>query len=138
MKQHSIHVQHDTPRRRAFVSLEVVLVLPMLLLILLALFEFSFLFMARGAVVDAARSGARLATLHGVDRVHVEEEVIRSLGPGLGRYAAVDSRLGEYSGDDVLVRVQVPMSAATPDLLWPIGYSVKRRMLVAEAKMVKE
>ncbi len=124
--------------RKGFVSLEVILVLPMFMLLLLGLCEFSLLMSARGTVVDAARAGARYATLHGVNNEDVGDEVRRSLSGPLGKYARVDSRIGEYSGDEVLVRVRVPMAAASPDLLWPVGYSIRNRELVAEARMLKE
>jgi len=130
-------VRHPS-RRKGFVSIEVILVLPMFMLLLLGLCEFSLLMSARGTVVDAARAGARYATLHGVNDDEVGEEVRRSLSGPLGKYARVDSRIGEYSGDEVLVRVRVPMSAAAPDLLWPIGYSIRNREIVAEARMLKE
>ncbi len=119
-----------------FVSLEVILVLPMFMILLLGLCEFSLLFSARGQVVEAARAGARIATL--VDDVVVEEEVRQTLSHHLGAYARVDSRLGKYSGDEVLVQVRVPMASATPDLLWPIGYSVRGREVIAVARMRKE
>lgn len=125
-------------RRKGFLSLELIFVLPMLLLLLLGLFQFSILFSARGDLVDAARAGARLATLHGVDQIHVETEIQRTLSPQLARYARIDTVIGEYSGEEVLVRIRVPMAAATPDLLWPIGYSIRQRELIAEARMLKE
>ena len=124
--------------RKGFVSIEVVLVLPMFMLLLLGLCEFSLLMTARGTVVDAARAGARYATLHGVNQNAVGDEVRRSLSGPLGKQAQVETRIGEYSGDEVLVRVRVPMAAASPDLLWPVGYSIRNRELVAEARMLKE
>lgn len=125
-------------RGRGFVSLEVILVLPMLLLLLLGLLEFSILFSARGQVIDAAQAGARFATLHGVQAADVETEIQHTLTPNLAKYAKVETRIGQFSGEEVLVRIRVPMSAATPDLLWPIGYSIRNQELVGEARMLKE
>ncbi|WP_417849781.1 TadE/TadG family type IV pilus assembly protein [Thalassoglobus sp.] len=124
--------------RRGFVSLEVILVLPMFIVLLLGLCEFSLLFTARGEIVESARAGARMATLHGVDDVIVEEEVRKTLSRNLGTYAKVNSQLGKYSGDEVVVQVRVPMASVTPDLLWPIGYSVRGREVIAVARMRKE
>lgn len=129
---------HQPSRKGGFVSIEVILVLPMFMLLLLGLCEFSLLMSARGTVVDAARAGARYATLHGVNDEEISDEVRRSLSGPLGKYVRVDSQVGEFSGDEVLVRVRVPMAAASPDLLWPIGYSIRNRELVAEARMLKE
>lgn len=125
-------------RKSGFVSIEVILVLPMLMVLLLGLFEFSMLFTARGQVVEAAHAAARMATLHGVDDLIIEDQARRSLSAPLATSAKVETRHGVFSGDEVLVRVRVPMAAATPDLLWPIGYSVRNRELVAEARMLKE
>lgn len=134
--------QRNTQRiqryRQGFVSLEVILVLPMLMILLLGLFEFSLLFSARGQVVDAARAGARAATLHGVDEYFVEDEIHKNLGPHLSEYAKIESQIGEFSGEEVHIVVRVPMASATPDLLWPVGYSVRGQEIVGEVRMLKE
>ncbi|QDT34789.1 TadE/TadG family type IV pilus assembly protein [Thalassoglobus polymorphus] len=132
------NLNNQNRSRRGFVSLEVVLVLPMFMVLLLGLCEFSLLFTAQGQVVESARAGARIATLHGVDDVIVEEEVRKTLSRSLGTYARVESQLGKYSGDEVIVQVRVPMASVTPDLLWPIGYSVRGREVIAVARMRKE
>lgn len=125
-------------RRTGFVSLEVILVLPLLLILLLGLLQFSLLFLARGQVIDAAHAGVRLAALHGVEIWEIEEEVRHSLGSKLANYALVDIFPAEHSGEEVLVEVRVPMAAATPDLLWPIGYSIRNQSLIAHSRMLKE
>ena len=125
-------------RRRGMFSIELVMALPILLFMLLGLFEFSFLFYARGDVVEASRAGARLATLTGVYPEDVETEVRRSLKNRFGSQIQVDTELGEFPGDEVVVAVRVPMNAAAPDLLWPIGYSIRDRYLIAETRMLKE
>ena len=125
-------------RRRGFMSMELALTLPILGLVLLALFEFSVLFFARGEVVESCRVGARIASQPGVNEYDVENEVKRVLSPRLRRYAQVDIRQGQYSGDLISVRVRVPMDRAAPNLLWPIGYSLKGRELVGAVQLVKE
>ncbi|MCA9029482.1 MAG: pilus assembly protein [Planctomycetaceae bacterium] len=125
-------------RRRGSLTMELVLVLPILMLILMGMFEFSFLFLAQGKVEDAAHAGARLATLHGVYEGDVIAAVHRSLTPRLRSNAKVYTRMGEHSGDEIVVTVEIPSSDASPDLLWAIGYSLKGKTIVAETHMTKE
>ena len=102
--------------------MELALTLPILGVLLFGLFEFSMLFTARSQVVEAARAGARKACHCESRGEHVEDEV----------------HPGEKTGDDVTVSVWVPMSKASPDLLWPIGYRLAGRELHASCRMSKE
>lgn len=124
--------------RRGFFSMELVLTLPILGVVLFALFEFSLLFSARGEIVEAARVGARTACLPGAEVADVEDSVRRVLGPRLRDNVYVDVQLGDHSGDLVAVAVHVPMEIAAPDLLWPIGYSIRDRQLFSETRMIRE
>ncbi|MEX0702854.1 MAG: TadE family protein [Planctomycetales bacterium] len=124
--------------RRGFLSLELALTLPILGVVLFALFEFSLLFFARSEVAQASRAGARLAAAPGVSAAEVEDRVRSLLGPRLNRRMQVRTDLGEETGDVVRVAVAVPMNDASPDLLWPIGYSLRGRSLLAETRMVRE
>jgi len=112
--------------------------LPILMLVLFAIFEYSLLFFARGGVVEASRIGARSATYPGASADFIEQSVAEALGPQLGRNACVHAELGQFSGDRVVVVVKVPMSDASPDLLWPIGFGLRGRYLVAETCMEME
>ena len=125
-------------RRRGSLSMELVFVLPILGVLLLGIFEYSLLFFARGEVVDAGRAGCRIACLPGATAYDVEEHVLASLSPRLREYAEVGVDAGAYSGDPVMVAVRVPMRAAAPDLLWPIGFGLHGKHLVSETRMVKE
>lgn len=127
-----------TGNRRGFFSLELALTLPILGIVLFALIEFSLLFAARGEIAHAGRAGARLAAAPGVTREQVEDRVRMVLGPRLGRHADVWMDPGAATGDMVRVAVIVPMNAVSPDLLWPIGFSLRGRNLVEEARMAKE
>ena len=118
--------------------MELVLTLPLLGIILLAVFEFSLLFSARAVVVEASRVGARQACLAGATLTDVEEQVRKVLPPRLQREVAVRAILGAKSGDVVAVGVQVPMRCAAPDLLWPVGYSLRNKSIYAETRMIKE
>ena len=52
---------------------------------------------------------------------------------------AVDAMGGDHApGEIVTVAVRVPMSTASPDLLWPIGFSLRGRSLYCETRMAKE
>lgn len=118
--------------------MELVLTLPILALVLAGLFEFTLLFYARGEVVEASRVAARMATLPGATVEDVENEVRRVLRPGFHRSLQVEAILGEKSGDVVAVAVAVAMSDASPNLLWPIGYSLQKRRLLSETCMIRE
>jgi hypothetical protein len=134
----------ETPRtparelRRGVLSMELVLTLPILGLVLIALFQFTLLFYSRGQIVEASRIGARRATLNGATVEEIEAEVRRVLSPALQQGLMVHAELGERSGDLVTVGVEVPMYAAAPDLLWPIGLGLQGRNLYAETRMVRE
>ncbi len=118
--------------------MELVFTLPILFVVLLALFEFSLLFSARSDVVEAARAGCRKACLPGATRQDVEAEIQRVLSPRLRRGAEVAIERGSRSGDVVAVAVKTPMSNASPDLLWMIGYRLQGRSLISETRMVRE
>lgn len=125
-------------KRRGFVSMELVLTLPILATILTGMVEFSLLFYARSSLMEANRIGARTATLMGVDQTQVENEIRKVLNPRLQQQLEVECTPGVRSGDTVVVAIRVPMTAASPDLLWPIGYSLNGRYLYAETRMIKE
>ncbi len=125
-------------RRAGWLSMELVFVLPILLFLLLGLLEFSLLFFARAEVTEATRTGARMATLAGISEEDVIAGVRKTLSPRLHNGLAIHVDLGEQSGDPVIVAVRVPMGMASPDLLWPIGYSLQRQYLYAETSYLKE
>ena len=125
-------------RRRGLLSMELVLTLPILGVLLLGLFEFSMLFFARGDVVDPSPGRAKHSTLQGATLADVENAVLNSLGGRLQESATVEAQLGEHSGDPVAVSVSVPMSAASPDLLWIVGFSLQGENLYCETRMTKE
>ena len=125
-------------KRSGFLTMELVFVLPSLLIILFGLFEFSMLFYARGYVSEASRAGARTASLPGVQQEEIRRDVLRVLKPRMRDLADIQIAQGTHSGDAVSVTVRVPMRIVSPDLLWPIGYSIKNREFVSETRMLKE
>lgn len=126
------------PNRRGWLSMELVFVLPILLFMLLGMLEFSLLFFARSEVTEAARTGARTAMLAGVTEEEVIAAIRSTLSQRLHRGLSIHVDLGEQSGDPVGVAVRVPMHNASPDLLWPIGYSLDGQYLYAETSYLKE
>jgi Flp pilus assembly protein TadG len=128
----------STKKRRGVLTMELIITLPIFGILLMGLFEYSLLFASRGSVVEACRAGCRRATLAFATAEDVEAEVRASLGATLAANAIVDSELGEYTGDEVFVTVRVPMSAASPDLLWPIGFGLRDREISCQSRMVKE
>ncbi len=128
----------EPAKRRGVLSMELCITLPIFGILLLGLLEYSLLFASRGDVVEACRAGCRRATLTFATRDDVDLEVRRSLGGRLGPHAVIETELGEFTGDEVLVTVRVPMSAASPDLLWPIGFGLRDRELICQSRMVKE
>ena len=125
-------------RRTGVLSMELVLTLPIVALLLAGLLEFSMLFFARGEIVEASRVAARKASLPGATLESVEDEVLKVLHPRFHDSLQVDAELGARSGDLVAVAVTVDMSAAAPDLLWAIGYSLRGRPLLSETCMIRE
>lgn len=125
-------------KRRGFLSMELALVLPIFAIVLFALVEFTLLFYARADVVEASRIGARLATMPGITQQNVEAEVKKILPPQLGQGAVIKTEMGKHSGDVVMVAVSIPMTLASPNLLWPVGYNLKGQNLYSETRMIKE
>jgi hypothetical protein len=125
-------------RRRGVISMELVLTLPILFILLLGLFEFMMLFYSRSLLVEASRAGARKASLATSTAADVEAEICRVLVPRLQQGMQVNVNFGEWSGDLVSVSVAVPMSNASPDLLWPVGFGLTGQNLFSETRMVRE
>lgn len=125
-------------RRRGVLSMELVLTLPILGLLLMGMFEFAMLFFAQGTVAEASRLGARRATMQGVTEEDIDQQVRYALGRRFAAVADIRVTGGNDSGEPVAVAVAVPMSAASPDLLWPTGFSLQGRNLVSQTRMIKE
>jgi Flp pilus assembly protein TadG len=125
-------------KRSGLLSAELVMTLPILAIVLFGLFEFALLFTARGELSEATRVGARKATMPGVTYDLVEEEIRRVLSPRLQRTMEVSIDQGQRSGDVVTVAIACDMNSASPDLLWPIGYSLKNRKIYEVTKMIRE
>ena len=130
--------QTEAKRRYGYLSMELALTLPILGIVLMGLLEFTLLFYGRTLVVEASRTGARVATMPGVTPEEVDAAIRQTLSPVMQDAMTITVDPGEDSGDVVSVAVAVPMRAASPDLLWPIGFSLQGRELYSETRMLRE
>ena len=136
--KHQTTRETTAARRRGFLSMELVMTLPLLFLVILASVQFSMLFLARADLVDACRGGARLASQPSIRAEDVEDRVRELLDRRFHNVADVHVETGERPGDVVRVAVRIPMRAAAPDVLWPIGLGLAGRDLTAATKMMRE
>ena len=125
-------------RRGAILSMELVLVLPIFLLLIFGIAQFSMLMSAHARITSAAQSGVRLMSLSGAGVSEVEERVANLLGSALAVNCEIGVQPAEYVGQIGSVFIRVPMSSASPDLLWMTGFSLSNRYLESSAAMVME
>lgn len=126
-------------RRGAVLSMELLLVLPVVLTVLFGLIEFSMVWTGAQRVQDAAKAGCRIASLPGSDELavrHAVEQVLQK--DALIETYELQIEGGEFSGDEVAVRLRVPMDAAAPNLLMMLGYNLEDRHLKGLAVMRRE
>jgi len=130
-------------RKGAVLSLELLFVLPILSVICFAMVELSFLLMGEQRVQAASVAACRVGTLP-ASNAAAQQQAMRDAAAGaLGDASLAASyqmqfEPGQYAGDPVIVEVSVPMTAAAPDLLKIIGFSLEGRQLVAQTQMCKQ
>ena len=139
--------RHDSVRKRrpyrGLAALELVLVLPFLLGLVLAAVEFGMLWSVSQRVQLACATACRVGT-RPCESLSVLDRQVR-----LAAQASLISRPlvqtyklnffpGGNTGDPVIVEIQVPMSAAAPDLLQILGFSLQNRYLYSRIVMRKE
>jgi hypothetical protein len=133
---------HKAIRRTGAVGVELLLLLPVFLVLALAIMEISLLLAAREQVQCACREGVRRAAQGGN-----EEEIIQAVRLHLGSKTAetriVCSLRDEEGrpirpGEPVAVRLDMPASAAVPDLMACIGFSLQGQAITTFAVMRKE
>lgn len=130
-------------RRGAILSYELIFVLPIAVALVLALLEFGLLWSAAHKVQLASQHACRVGTRPCEDLLQLHRAVERAADEAL-----VDQRLirscelqfkpGVQTGDPVQVEIKVPMTAASPDLLTIVGYSLRGRYLTSRVVMSKE
>lgn len=133
-------LQARRPRRKgAIMSMELVLVLPILIGLLLAIVEFSMIWSASQLVKQAASAGCRTATFQGSDMPAIRHAVEVALQKNaLIQNYRLSVQGGPYSGDEVTVTIEVPMQAASPDLLGILGFRLAGRKLGSQTVMRRE
>lgn len=129
--------------RRGHVALELLLVLPILLTVLLGTVEFSLLLTAQQQVSLASREATRVAAMGGSEG-DIEQVVRLTLGDNRFAKATVTPLLVDAngnpipSGEPIAVRVELPATAAVPDLLVFAGLSIRNQVLMGQTVMRKE
>ena len=138
-------------RRGMIVSLEMILWTPLLILLQLFFLQFYLLVTAREEMLNATRTGARVAALvDGRDRATTEQEarqaVQRALGSGRLRHADIrftwsqDVQQDPVPGEGPWVQVtcEIPTRIVTPDFLGLVGSALGQDRLVAATVMRQE
>ena len=131
--------RRPSDRKGALLSLELLLTLPILLALCFGTIEMGMLLMGMQRVQSAADAACRAATLPSADAAAVQAAAVQTLAKNsLVQACTVDSTLGVYPGDPVTVKISVPMSAAAPNLLAIVGFSLSGRYLTAQTQMSKQ
>lgn len=125
-------------RSGVILSMELVLVLPIFLILILSIVEFSMLMTARARITDAARMGSRLLCVSGLTPDEIRDRIGSMLGPQMASQCQIEIQSASTAGAIGNVRIRVPMSCASPDLLWMTGFSIRGRSIDADAPMVME
>ena len=100
-------------------SLELLLVLPILLTVCFGVVEFSLLLMNMQRVQSASGAACRVGTLPANDLSAQQQAMQQAAAaalasPGLVAAYQMQSQIGQYAGDPVVVEISVPMTAAAP------------------------
>jgi hypothetical protein len=130
-------------RAGAVFSLELLLVLPILLTVCFGAVELSLLLMGMQRVQAASSAACRVGTLPASDLIAQDDAMRQAAAYALGTVGMANSfemrsQLGQYAGDPVVVEITVPMSAAAPNLLKIIGFSLEDREMTAQTQMCKQ
>jgi Flp pilus assembly protein TadG len=135
----------DTRRTRkgAVLSLELLLVFPILWVLCFGIVELSLLLMGMQRVQAASSAACRVGTLPASDPVvqqqAMKDAAARALGTvGLVNTYTMQSQVGQFAGDPVVVQIAAPMTAASPDFLRMIGFGLVGRQLTARTEMCKQ
>ena len=131
-------------RSGAVFSVEMMMAITVIIPLLFALTEFSLLWSARHTLQAASYAGARAAAMPcptDASRLECAKEAVESvLGNQrfLDEYEFEEFDAGTDTGDPVTVKLTLPMTAASPDMLAIIGISIEGRALTAETVTRRE
>ena len=133
---------------------ELIITMPIVVGMIFAMIEIGMILVGQQQIENAARIGCRVGTFPGdttlagdtcdpnitVHDVEVRAAIIHALGGSntkLAQEADIDYTYGENPGDHVTVTIKVPMSAAAPDMLAFLGFSLDGPDPVNEPEHVK-
>ncbi|MCA9246575.1 MAG: hypothetical protein KDA42_05650 [Planctomycetales bacterium] len=127
----------------ALLSFELLLVLPICTAFLFAIAEFALLWSANNEIKTASQQGCRVGTLPANDPDEQLAAVQAAVNAALTQQQLIEQHAlkfvpGAHTGDLVACQITVPMTAASPDLLQVIGFSLSGRDLVARTVMRAE
>ena len=130
-------------RQGAVLTTEMLFVLPLFGVLLTGTVELGLLMQGQNLVQLASIEGARAAALEYPHPDQLDAAVRAAVQRVLHKPAMVQQVQifltgGTVPGQPVTVVVQVPMTAAAPDLLALLGISIQGRYLVAQATMTKQ
>ena len=130
-------------RAGALLSFELLFVLPICTALVFAVAEFALLWSANNQLKTASQQGCRVGTLPANDPDAQLAAVQATVVETLGQQQLIDQHTlefapGMHTGDLVACQITVPMTAASPDLLQVIGFSLDGRNLVARTVMRAE
>ena len=123
--------------RPASLTIELLILLPIIFALIFAMVQFSLMEVAIQRITVASAQGARVGAQGGAPK-DVERAVKRSLGNGRLQRAEVISRIGNRTGDPVVVTVRIPSQQAVPNLLAFFGVSFHGKNLVGQTVLRKE
>jgi len=131
------------PRRRAVLSLELLLVLPLLFGVVLGLVELSMIASANQRIKTASALACRIATFPATSDDALIDAVQNVVDNTLRRHSLKENchitlTPGQSTGDDVVVEITLPMIHAAPNMLAFLGFSLEDRQLFARTVMRKE
>ncbi len=131
---HNRLIRRAPQQPHLLLSSELAVSLPVLGIVLMGLLEFSLMVQARTVVVAASRRGAEVAAIPGATENDVRHEVRDVLGARLGYEAEI--HLQGVSEGEAYVAVDVPMAAAIPNLMRPVGLDLQGHRLCCQTPLV--
>lgn len=129
-------------RRRASVSIEVLILLPIVVAVSVAVIEFGMYVGWQQRFAAATRDAVRVAAVGGTED-EVRDILRAHLSDGILNQATVtilieDGGVPRPTGSPVLVRVEINAAILVPDLLRFVGFTIRTESIAGQAVMRKE
>lgn len=123
-------------QRRGAVAVEMAVVTPLMLTMLFGIIEFGWVFSVRHTMINAAREGARLGSLQGVEMYEVEDRVRDLLQP-MGLDSKVSVNVAAPTDEVPYVEVDLSVNYNQISLVGDY-FGFGNSTLTAEASMRRE